>query len=796
MDHMNIKYYLENHPVCDPKAEVKGKHYRITVLTPSLLRLEYSPDGVFEDRATQMVLNRDFPVPEFTVSWKGSILRLSTENLHLQYDTSRPFSKSSLFIKVQGNLSMYHSIWRFGDEPDDLKGTTRTLDFVDGATELEHGLMSRLGFSVIDDSRSMILTQDGWVEPRGPNACDIYFFGYGLDYQRCLRDFYHLCGKTPLLPRWALGNWWSRYHRYDEKEYKELILRFEREKIPFSVAVIDMDWHLVDIDPSYGSGWTGYTWNTELFPDPPAFLEWLHEHGLKVTLNVHPAEGVRVYEKAYAGIAAEMGADIRNGEPVEFDAADRKFIEAYLKCVHHPLEDEGVDFWWVDWQQGDTSRTPGIDPLWILNHFHYLDNKRRGRRPLILSRYAGIGSHRYPVGFSGDTIASWKSFRFQPYFTATASNVGYGWWSHDIGGHMKGAKDDELATRWIQFGVFSPVMRLHSSSNPFNSKEPWRFNDIAEKIMKKYLQLRHRLIPYLYTMNRLASRDGQPLIRPMYYLDPGCDEAYMVPNEYYFGTELIAAPITEPADKKLLAAGTRVWLPDGLWFDFFNGLAYRGGRMFTMWRPLEDIPVLARAGAIIPLCAQDYTSTANPRELEVHIFPGADGHFVLWEDQGDTTEDRDENWVSTEFEMKWSCNGDASFRISPATGNLSVIPEKRSYVLLFRNVENCRVSVRNAQKETAVKSSYDCKTRTLSVVLPDFDVEHAAEILFPDGLKIAENDIAGAVYKLLDRAQTEYDLKAYIQRIVECHGIDGLTSLIAMDLDRALIDAVSEILLA
>ena len=175
MDHMNIKYYLENHPVCDPKAEVKGKHYRITVLTPSLLRLEYSPDGVFEDRATQMVLNRDFPVPEFTVSWKGSILRLSTENLHLQYDTSRPFSKSSLFIKVQGNLSMYHSIWRFGDEPDDLKGTTRTLDFVDGATELEHGLMSRLGFSVIDDSRSMILTQDGWVEPRGPNACDIYF---------------------------------------------------------------------------------------------------------------------------------------------------------------------------------------------------------------------------------------------------------------------------------------------------------------------------------------------------------------------------------------------------------------------------------------------------------------------------------------------------------------------------------------------------------------------------------------------------------------------------------------------
>lgn len=796
MDHMNNTYYLENHPACDPKAEIKGKCYRITVLTSSLFRLEYSPDGVFEDRATQTVLNRDFPVPDFKVSWKGSILKLSTENLLLEYDTSRPFTKNSLIIKVQGNLSAYHSIWRFGEEPDDLRGTMRSLDNVDGAAELEHGLMSRLGFSVIDDSRSMILTQDGWVEPRNPNACDLYFFGYGLDYQRCLRDFYHLCGKTPLLPRWALGNWWSRYRRYDEDEYKELILRFERERIPFAVAVIDMDWHLVDIDPSYGSGWTGYTWNTELFPDPPAFLEWLHRHGLKVALNVHPADGIRSYEKAYPKIAEEMGVDRQAGEPVEFDAADRKFIDAYFRLVHHPLEDDGVDFWWIDWQQGNTSRIPGMDPLWILNHFHYLDSKRRGRRPVILSRYAGVGSHRYPVGFSGDTIAGWKSFGFQPYFTATASNVGYGWWSHDIGGHMKGSRDDEMAARWIQFGVFSPVMRLHSSANPFNSKEPWLFNDIAGQIMKKYLQLRHRLVPYLYTMNRFASRDDQPLIRPMYYLNPKRDEAYIVPNEYYFGTEFIVAPITEPADNKLLAAGTMVWLPEGLWFDFFTGLAYRGGRMFTMWRSLEDIPVLAKAGAIVPLCAKDYVSTASPRELEVHIFPGADGHFVLWEDQGDTPEDKDENWVSTEFEMKWSGNGDAVFRISPARGNLSVIPEKRSYTLLFRNVENCGVSVRIAQKETAVRSSYDGKTRTLSVGLPECDVDCAIDILFRDSLKIAENDVAGAVYKLLDRAQIEYDLKACIQRIVESQGIDGLTSLIALNLGRALFDSVSEILLA
>lgn len=116
-----------------------------------------------------------------------------------------------------------------------------------------------------------------------------------------------------------------------------------------------------------------------------------------------------------------------------------------------------------------------LDPLWLLNHYHYQDSCKNAEGGVILSRYAGPGSHRYPVGFSGDTIISWNSLRFQPYFTATASNIGYSWWSHDIGGHMLGDYDEELQTRWLQFGVFSPITRLHSSRSPFNSKEPWFF---------------------------------------------------------------------------------------------------------------------------------------------------------------------------------------------------------------------------------------------------------------------------------------------------------------------------------
>ena len=227
--------------------------------------------------------------------------------------------------------------------------------------------------------------------------------------------------------------------------------------------------------------------------------------------------------------------------------------------------------------------------------------------PLIFPRYAGLGSHRYPIGFSGDSISTWDSLRFQTYFTVNASNAGYTWWSHDIGGHQGGRRDDELAVRWLQFGVFSPIMRLHSTANAFIGKEPWNYNSRAEQIMRFFLRLRHRLIPYLYTVNVLTHREGLPLLRPMYYRDD-VPEAYEVPNEYCFGTELIVCPITEPMDAESQLAGADVWLPDGIWMDVFTGILYRGGRKRRMCRPLESIPVLAKAGAIMPL-AGDPAST-------------------------------------------------------------------------------------------------------------------------------------------------------------------------------------------
>ena len=353
---------LASRPLCAEGAVVQGEKYRITVLTSRLFRLEYSEDGVFEDRPTQCVLNRDFPVPAYQVFETDTSLKIVTEGVELLYDKQK-FSPSGLSLTVKARGCAHNGVWHYGEEVHDLGGTARTLDGADGAVELEHGLLSNWGgYSLLDDSRSLLIRPDGWVEPRQGERTDLYFFGYGHAYQECLRDFYHLTGPAPLLPRYALGNWWSRFHRYDEAEYKALMERFEAEQVPFSVAVIDMDWHLVDVDPKYGSGWTGYTWNRELFPDPAEFMGWLHRHGLRVTLNVHPADGVRPFEEAYRPMAEALGKDWQKEETVEFDITDPQFLQAYFKYLHHPNEEAGVDFWWVDWQQGTRTKIPGLDP--------------------------------------------------------------------------------------------------------------------------------------------------------------------------------------------------------------------------------------------------------------------------------------------------------------------------------------------------------------------------------------------------------------------------------------------------
>ncbi|MDR3242298.1 MAG: DUF4968 domain-containing protein [Lactobacillaceae bacterium] len=626
--------------------EVRGEQYRFTILTDHLIRMEYSATGEFVDNATQAVVNRDFPATKFEVQENQDGLEIITAGLHLYY-TDGEFSPDNLFIDVKSNLTDYGNRWVYGDHVETLKGTTQTLDGVDGSTELQEGIISRAGFAVLDDSDSFTILENGELESKKFQSSDLYFFAYQHDYQQALSDFYHLSGQVPILPRFALGNWWSRFWQYSETSYVELLDQFKAVQIPLAVGVLDMDWHIRDIPKRFGSGWTGYSWNKDLFPKPEQFLQQLHQRGLKVTLNVHPAAGIRACEDAYPAISSRLKLNVSLEEPAVFDFNNTDFRKGYFADVHHPLEEQGVDFWWLDWQQGNQSKSQGIPPLWALNHYHFLDSSKRGTG-LILSRYAGIGSQRYPIGFSGDSIVSWASLAFQPYFTATASNVGYSWWSHDIGGHMEGVYDEELSLRWLQLGVFSPINRLHSGASSFSGKEPWNYSLPIANGMKTMLQLRHALIPYLYTMSVRNHEKGVPLVQPLYYQHPEADEAYIQKNEYYFGSQLLVAPITTKSNASLKMGSTLVWLPAGQWFDFFTGTPYQGDTTLKVFRAITEIPVFARAGAIVPLDANPLQTKADelPTKLHWKIFAGASNSFTLVETLGEKT-------VRTQVQLDW-----------------------------------------------------------------------------------------------------------------------------------------------
>ena len=797
---MDKIYRLPERPEAKEANVVKGDKYRITVLTEGLLRLEYSEDGVFEDRATQTVLNRDFEETAFEVKETEEELIIVTKRLRLTYNR-KAFNPRGLMIQVYGIGG--GSTWHYGDELHDLRGTARTLDTIDGACELGHGLVSRQGFSVLDDSGSLTLNEDGWVEPRKKGVQDLYFWGYGADFYGCLKDFYYLCGKTPMLPRFALGNWWSRYYEYTEESYLELMRRFDEEGIAFTVAVVDMDWHLVHIDPKYGTGWTGYTWNPDFFPDPKRFMDSLHERGMKITLNVHPADGIRAHEEMYEAMAKELGKDISKEEPVSFEITNPAFLSAYFKYAHHPNEEKGVDFWWIDWQQGGITKLEGLDPLWMLNHFHFLDNGRDGKRPMTFSRYAGPGSHRYPVGFSGDTVITWESLQFQPYFTSTASNIGYGWWSHDIGGHMNGYKDDELEGRWYQLGVFSPINRLHSTKNEFNGKEPWRFKAEVRAAMDDFLRLRHKMVPYLYTMNHRAYAEDIPLVLPMYYDYPLEEAAYHVPNEYCFGSELIVMPVTSPRIRGLNRAKETVWLPEGLYIDFFDGMIYEGGRVMNMYRGIEAIPVLAKAGAVVPMQEEtDAVSVCgNPDRLVLKMFAGADGRFVLYEDDNVSCAYEKGICVETGLELVW--NGEQKIVIHPAHGRngavvKELIPEERSYRIELYGCTDAPVICMENGKALAVTQSYDTQKHCLIIELPATDVETLKTVTFGAPLSLAQNDAAGAISRFLDQAEMEFDKKSAIDTLVRSgkNPLVVISQLQTMGLDEDLVKCISELLTA
>ncbi len=625
----------------------EAPNVRISLLTPRFARFEYAADNVFEDRETLAVLNRDLDKVKFVQKRVGAENVIDTGEMKIFH---KPDGKklSSANLRVEFSCAGKAAAWTPGQrDSGNLLGTVRTLDRCDGdmvisrnketletrksKLKLGSGFVSRDGWSLVDDSANVVVTRVNgrkWVAPRAEKPLqDWYLLAYGHDYRRALADAAEVFGSQPLPPRYAFGYWYCRYWAYSDQEIEDLLDGLDRSGTPVDVMVVDMDWHL--------DGWTGYTWDRRYFPDPDGFLREMHRRGLKVTLNLHPADGVGRHEAVFEKFARAMKLDPKKIDRVPFDITSPEYMKHYFEILHHPEERRGVDFWWMDWQQGESTAMRGLDTLPWINHLHWEDMQKQKRRPLIFSRFGGVGSGRYVIGFSGDTYANWRSLAYQPYFTATSANVLYGYWSHDIGGHMPGNVEPELYMRWVQYGVYTPILRTHTTKHFLADRRFTAYPEPFSTLMSEAVRKRYELVPYIYSECRRTLEDAVSLVYPLYYDYPEDEQAYRAKNEFFFGSRMLVSPVVEPADPKSELAKVKVYLPEGEWYDTVRGRTLSGPCEFTEHCLYDEIPVYVRAGSIIPgqRDAKRLDEKSYSR-LTVNVYPGKAGSYDLYEDDG------------------------------------------------------------------------------------------------------------------------------------------------------------------
>src|SRR4051812_7036618 len=535
------------------------------------------------------------------------------------------------------------------DEPGQLGGWTRGLDEYPNQAgtsiadvKLHPGILNRRGWSLLDDTYTALRTPGGWAAERPAHRGayqDGYLFGYGEDYATALSDLRTLTGPAAMLPERAFGVWFSKFFPYSTSDYENaLIPAFRSHGVPLDNLVADTDWK----SPQQ---WDGWNWSPALFPDPDAFLAYARSQDLNVTLNVHAGIDQSDPRFAQAQQTAKgkltRAAQCFSPACYRFDWSDADQAKAWFD-LHQPFEDQGVRQWWLDWCCTDSFvGLQGLTPDSWINDLYARDTDARGLRGFVLARigasfedYRGApapgpwGEHRSTVHFTGDTDPTWDDLAMAVKLTAAEGAIGQPYVSHDIGSFKGRHLPDDLYTRWVQFGAFQPILRLHSDHG---DRLPWEYG-AGQAPATDALRLREALVPYTYSLARESVATGIPMVRSLYLDYPREDAAYDHPGEYLYGRDMLVAPVTTPGQ----IATQDVWFPPGRWIDYFTGATFNGPTTATMKVPLGRIPVFVRAGGIVteqPQMSHVGAQLASP--LTLKVYSGDSGSFSLYSDAGE-----------------------------------------------------------------------------------------------------------------------------------------------------------------
>lgn len=704
--------------IANPECVIKGQKFRITVLSESLFRFEYNEKGEFIDTPTELVWYRNFPKPNFEVKQDDKYLEIRTKYARLIYTKEKPFYGGVVNPSANLSVQLLNSdrFWYFKHPEVRNIGAPgyqieqNKLDKIKKLSDLKlnKGLFSFDGFVSLDDSDSKLINEDGTLKEKDNKGIDVYLFMYLNDYQTCLKDYYNITGYPSLIPRYALGNWWNKNDDYNDKSLKEIVDSFLGNRVPISVVSLNKEWHKnPEVKKKVIN--SGFTFDQDKFKEPVNTINYLHNAGIKLGLNINPLDGFYPIDKYYEQASKYLPKD--ESGVIPFNVLDPRTLDVYFKLYIHPLDALGVDFFFVDYYNSKKE-----NELSYLKHYQFYDMMRNyKKRPMILGYNSSLAPHRYPILNATATKVGWEDLKLMALYNASSSNIGVTWWSHDIGGYTKGIEDNELYTRFIELGVFSPILKLSADKGKYYKREPWKWSIKTYTISKEFLTLRHKLIPYLYSEAYKYSKEGTPFIKPIYYTNPELYDDELYYNEYYFGSQLFVSPIINKKDPVMNRTIQRFYIPEGTWYDFFSGKKFPGGNNYVSFFRDQDYPVFAKAGSIIPMgLNRNLNDTNPPVDMEIHIFPGVSNTYHLYEDDGISDLYKKDFYLLTDIDYNYMPNN-YTVIIRAVDGKSGIVPPKRNYKIVFRNTKKAEdVSVHSNDINMDFKSY---------VSGPDFIVE-------------------------------------------------------------------------
>lgn len=496
-----------------------------------------------------------------------------------------------------------------------------------------------------------------------------YYFIYGPQFFSILDQYTDLTGKSPLMPRFALGlhlgtysgGTWGHEQNTSTQYVVNLVKKFRELGIPLDILHLDSTWRIFgDIG---GKGATTFEWRST-FDDPKAMMDSLYDLNISmVGVHVRPRFDNGKHLDLLAQARASGYVYPEEDQPGEFvNFFDPESVEWWWQNGVMKVASIGVKFLKTDegsafgHKANESEKTGPVDleakrlhnvfPIAYAKAPYEKFQGYNGVRGMNLAREGYAGIQRYPFIFAGDWPSEWQYFAPVVKAGINIGISGVGYWTHCMGG-FEHVADPELYVRWVQFGMLSPVAHLFGMDHP-DYKEPWNYGEEALKIFTKYDRLRYRLIPYLYSEAYGTYETGKPLMRALVLEYQNDENVYDIGDQYLFGDNMMVCPVTTKGAKTRI-----VYLPEGKWTNYWTGEKYAGRQYLNVVSPLDQIPIFVKEGAIIPMQeSMNYVGEKQVDHLELDIYPGSTSQFIVYDDDGKSLDYQKGKFAST----KVSCN--------------------------------------------------------------------------------------------------------------------------------------------